>query len=174
LAVPFLGELKILSFNFPPKGWAFCNGQLLPIQQYTALFSLIGTYYGGNGTTTFALPNLQSRVPAHVNYGGGAGLPTTVLGQTGGEESVTLQASQVPAHVHLLRALGSAGTTEAPAGAVFAAGTSGLYSSSFASPVALNTASLPNVGGGQPHTNLQPYLVLSVCIALSGVYPSRN
>ena len=161
---PFLSEIKIVSFNFAPKGWALCNGQLLPINQNQALFSLLGTTYGGNGQTNFALPNLQGRVPIHFG--------NHVLGEMGGEENHTLISSEMPAHTHTFSASNATPNQGTPAGNMWASN-SNAYSS--ASPdSSMNPASIGNVGGSQPHTNLQPFLVLNFIIALQGIFPSPN
>lgn len=163
MSEPFIGELRIVSFNFAPKGWALCNGQLLPISQNTALFSLLGTTYGGDGQQTFALPNLQGRTAVHPGSG-------IVLGQYADEESHTLTPAEMPMHTHVAQGSSNAPNT-APAGGVWAA--QSAYST--APPnAALSTAALASTGGGLPHPNLQPYLVLNVVIALLGVYPSQN
>lgn len=160
--------------NFAPKGWALCNGQLLAIAQNTALFSILGTTYGGNGTTTFGLPNLQSRVPIHA--GTGAGLSTYVLGQQAGVESVTLLTSQMPSHSHTVNAVASGGNQASPEGgslAVESTGTSLDYSN--AAPTSpMNPAMIAAIGNDQPHTNIQPYLVVNFIIALQGIFPARN
>jgi microcystin-dependent protein len=165
MATPFLGEVKIVSFNFAPKGWALCNGQLLPINQNQALFSLLGTTYGGNGQTTFALPNLQGRVPLHMGS-------AFVMGQAGGETAHTLNISEMPAHTHIPVGSSNNASVTTPAGNLWAAQSGGGYSPS--SNANMNPASITNVGGSQPHDNMSPYLVLNFCIALSGVFPSRN
>ena len=160
--------------NFAPRGWAFCNGQLMSISQNTALFSLLGTTYGGNGTTTFALPNLQSRVPVH--WGTGAGLSSYVIGQQAGQENVTLLQSQMPAHTHLLNAVISGGNQASPTGnlpAVESTGTSLNYSSDPAN-TAMNPAAVANAGQSLPVPVVQPYLAVSFIIALAGIFPSRN
>lgn len=164
---PFVGEIAMVGFNFAPVGWALCQGQLLPINQYTALFSLIGTYYGGNGTTTFALPNLQGRVP----LGQGSGY---VIGQSGGEAAHVLTATEMPAHSHALMADGANGTSETPTGLHPARNPAGLpaYGPGAAAAMAANT--IAATGGSQPHNNLQPYLTLNFIIALQGIYPSRS
>lgn len=161
---PFVGEISVTAFNFAPQGWALCNGQLLPINQNAALFSLLGTYYGGNGTTNFALPNLQGRVP----LGAGNGLSPYVVGQNGGEETVILQSSQIPAHNHGVPAAG-AQTSDRAVGLSPAAG--GVYG--IPSGGASMASTLP-AGNNQPHNNMQPYLTLNFIIALQGVFPSRS
>ena len=173
MAEPYLGEIRMFAFTFAPEGWALCNGQLLSISQNTALFALVGTYYGGNGTTTFALPNLQSCVAIH--QGQGPGLSPYVIGQTGGLENVTLLTTQIPAHTHIVQCNVGGGNQASPAAgfpAVESTGTSLDYSST--SGGSMNQAMLANTGGSQPHPNLQPYVCVSFCIALQGIYPSRN
>ena len=168
MGTPFLGEIRPMSFNFPPKGWAQCDGQLLPINQNQALFSLLGTTYGGNGQTTFALPNLRGRLP--VGWGGG-----NTLGQLAGTETVTLLPSQIPAHRHALTASRTNASTEYPG---YFASTANLY----AGPANLTPiGSTPSRGpptiaaaGSEAHANLMPYSVLNFCIALQGVFPSPN
>ncbi|MDB5987294.1 MAG: phage Tail Collar domain protein [Nevskia sp.] len=164
MAEPFLSEIKVFSFSFAPKGWAMCNGQLLPINQNQALFSLLGTTYGGDGRVTFALPNLQSRIPLHT----GAGF---TLGQNGGEEIHTLSVAELPGHSHLLKATSNPGVQVQPAGAVLATPTEKLYVATGAVPL---TPSVAATGGGQPHENRQPFLCLNFCIALQGIFPSQN
>jgi microcystin-dependent protein len=154
--------------NFAPRGWAFCNGQLLSIAQNTALFSLLGTTYGGNGQTTFALPDLRSRAPVH--FGQGPGLTNRDLGEQGGEETHTLITTEMPAHSHPAGANNSGQTTNRPADAVAARG--GAYASS--ADTSMGPASSPPAGGSQPHNNMQPYLAINYIIALEGIYPSRN
>jgi microcystin-dependent protein len=161
MATPFLGEIKMVSFAFPPKGWAFCNGQFLPINQNQALFSLMGTMYGGNGQTTFALPDLRGRSPMHVGSG-------YVQGQAGGQEFHTLTQGEMPAHTHFLQATSLTGNSTAPAGNRFAAAR-GQYAES--GDVAMHPASLTNVGGSQPHENRMPFTVISFIVALQGVFP---
>jgi microcystin-dependent protein len=164
MSEPYIAEIKIVSFNFAPKGYALCNGQLLPINQNQALFSLLGTTYGGNGQTTFALPNLQGRVPIHFG--------SHTLGEASGQENVTLNISQLPAHNHLVSASNANPDQGSPAGNMWA-GNTGAYSS--ASPdSSMNPASISSAGGSQPHTNMQPYLVMNFVIALQGIFPSRN
>jgi microcystin-dependent protein len=165
---PYIGEIRLMSFNFPPKGWAFCNGQLLPINQNQALFSILGTTYGGNGTTTFALPNLQGRVPIHE--GGGHS-----LGEAAGEFSHTLSTGELPAHSHSLVASGAAATTGLTDPSLMLATSVGA--AAYGPPaqlVAMAPDSLTSVGGSQPHQNTQPFLVISFCIAIVGIFPSRN
>ena len=167
---PFIAEIRIFAGNFAPRSWAFCNGQLLPIAQNTALFSLIGTTYGGDGRTTTALPNLQDRVPMHP--GRGPGLTSRRLGQVGGTSEVTLtEEAQLGEHGHNIRATPSAGTSNSPAGAVPAGAP--VYSA----PGVLSDMSsqaMTAVGGGQSHNNMQPYLAINFIIALQGTYPSRS
>jgi microcystin-dependent protein len=164
MSQPFLSEIRIVSFNFAPKGWALCNGQLLPINQNQALFSLLGTTYGGDGRVTFALPDLRSRIPIHFG--------NHTLGERGGEESHLLIASEMPSHTHTFSASNATPNQAAPAGNMWASNT-GAYSS--ASPdSSMNPASISNIGGSQPHTNLQPFLVLNFIIALVGIFPSQN
>src|SRR5262245_51941702 len=156
-----------MSFNFPPKGWALCNGQLLPINQNQALFSLLGTTYGGNGQTTFGLPDLRGRVPVHVGDG-------LTLGQTGGQEFHTVIAAELPSHTHELRAAPADGTQIVPGSALLA---KAAPANPYAAPgglVAMNPASLSNVGGSQAHENRQTFLVISFCSALQGIFPSAT
>ncbi len=165
MSTPFIAEIKIMSFNFAPKGWALCNGQLLPINQNQALFSLLGTTYGGDGRVTFGLPNLQGRVPFHM----GSGLN---LGQTGGETAHTLNIAELPAHTHTPVGSSDNPSAASPAGNLWASSSGGGYS---ATPnTAMNPASVLNAGGNQPHDNMSPYLVLNFCIALQGIFPSQN
>lgn len=163
---PFLAEIKLISFNFPPKGWAFCNGQLLQINQNQALFSLLGTTYGGDGRTTFALPNLQGRLPLHVGSG-------FSLGERAGEDAHTLDNNEMPAHNHQVTASANPADQASPAGNLWANGGQQNYT---ASPpnVQMNQAAITSVGGSQPHNNQSPYLVLNYVIALQGIYPSQN
>ncbi|HET8676384.1 MAG TPA: tail fiber protein [Blastocatellia bacterium] len=171
MSEPFLGMIAIYGFNFAPRGWAFCNGQILPIAQNTALFSLLGTTYGGNGQTTFALPNLQSRVPVH--FGQGPGLSSYDLGQAAGTETVTLTGNQIPAHTHQVNASDGDATSNKPDAGVLCQGNS--YNQQPPPLVAMSASMIPPSGGGnQPHENIQPYLALNFCIALEGIFPSRN
>ena len=174
MSTPYLGEIRSFPFNFAPTGWATCSGQLLPISQNIALFSLLGTTYGGDGITTFALPDLQGLVA--VSYGNGAGLSPYNLGQAGGEENVTLTSQQMPSHTHAAQCVNAKANKPNPVGNVWAqdaAGTTAEYSSSPPNAV-MAAAAISPVGGGQAHDNLQPYLALNYCIALEGIYPSRN
>lgn len=164
MTTPYLGEIRLMSFGFAPKGWAMCNGQLLPINQNAALFSLLGTQYGGNGQTTFALPNLQGRSPLHMS-------PSYSLGQYGGEQGHTLSVSELPQHNHALTGSSSTGELASPAGNSLAAAR-GRYADSGDS--ILNGATLAPVGGGQAHLNMAPFLVLNMVIALQGVFPSQT
>jgi microcystin-dependent protein len=170
---PFLAEIRIFPFNFAPKGWAFCDGQLMPLSQNTALFSLLGTIYGGNGTSNFALPNLQGSAPMHP--GQGPGLSLHDLGETGGTQTVTLLESEIPSHPHPWTASNQDGTVQGPATQLTAGGVGGiaLYNPP-ASMTPLNPNAVVPAGGGQPHNNMQPYLTLNFCIALQGVYPPRT
>ena len=172
MAEPFLSEIRIFSFNFPPKGWAFCNGQFLPINQNQALFSLLGTTYGGNGQTTFALPNLQGRAPNHFGDG-------FVLGQAGGEMAHTITMSEMPTHPHTLTS--NLAVVDANTNATQGAPTSNFWANngkanwcSSQPNATMNPAAVANIGGSQPHTNMQPYLVLNFCIALQGIFPSQT
>jgi microcystin-dependent protein len=173
---PFLGEIFMAGFNFAPRGYAMCNGQVLPIAQNTALFSLLGTTYGGNGQTTFALPDLRGRVPVHV--GQGPGLSPYSLGQNGGTETVTLGANQIPAHNHPLNATTAGGDQLLPTDNLIApdalGGTAPFKTGSSGPNTAMAASSIGQAGGGQPHNNLQPYLVLNFYIAVQGIFPSRN
>ena len=166
MAEPFLSEIRMFSFNFPPKGWAFCNGQLLPINQNQALFSLLGTTYGGNGQTTFALPNLQGRVPVHTGNG-------HTLGESAGQSAVTITQLQLPAHTHALVGTSEVGTAAVPGGRRPATSGATIYGDP-ASPVPFEPSSVTNVGGSQAHENRMPSLVLNFCIALQGIFPSQN
>lgn len=180
MAEPFLAEIKIFAGDFAPRSWAFCDGQLLPIPQNTALFSLIGTTYGGDGRITTALPNLQGRVPMHP--GRGPGLTTRMLGQRTGIGAVALYEAQIPAHTHMLRASSSLGTTGEPQPEASLATSSGgppfYYKNKNATPLTLSvnmeSAAIGTTGGGQPHDNMQPFLTLNYIIALQGVFPARS
>ena len=168
MGTPFLAEIRIFSFEFAPQGWARCDGQLLPINQNQALFALIGTMYGGNGQTNFALPNLRDRVP--VDDGA-----SHDLAERGGAQSHTLTQAEMPEHVHVLNATSAAASTAVPGGNLLAAtaATDPLYAAP-ANLTALGPGSIANLGGSQPHSNLQPFLAVNFCIALQGIFPSRN
>ncbi|MEP6653656.1 MAG: tail fiber protein [Myxococcales bacterium] len=163
----FVGEIRAVSFNFPPKGWALCNGQLLPISQNQALFSLLGTTYGGDGRTNFALPNLQGRAPMHLSS-------LHALGQSGGEVTHTLTNAEMPAHTHAAAARSTVADSPSPAGRAWATQPATQSYGPPASLVALAPAAVSLAGAGQPHSNLQPYLVLNFVIALQGIFPSQN
>jgi len=168
MSEPFIGEIRLVAFGYPPKGWAFCNGQLLPINQNQALFSLLGTTYGGNGQTTFALPDLRGRVPLHVGQG-------LTQGEVVGEAAHTLTVNELPQHLHTVNATSGGATTEAPSVDVTLATSAG--SPAYAAEqnaVAMDAGAFANAGGNQPHENRQPYLVMFMCIALVGIFPSRN
>jgi microcystin-dependent protein len=167
MSQPFLSEIKIMSFGFPPKGWALCDGQLLPINQNQALFSLLGTTYGGDGRVNFGLPNLQGLVPIHMGSG-------HTLGERGGEQAHTLSISEIPTHVHSANAAAIGGTVPTPAANFLGQSAKQPYHVPDNNLGALNPASLANVGGSQPHPNMQPFLVLNFSIALQGIFPSQN
>jgi microcystin-dependent protein len=172
---PFVGEIRAFPFNFAPTGWAMCNGQLLPISQNTALFSLLGTYYGGDGRSTFALPNLQGSVP--LGAGQGAGLRDYYPGERGGSASVTLLPSEMPAHGHQLIASGETATVRRPGPdrALAVSVDANAYAPTDAGPaVSLSPLAATVAGGSQPHNNMQPTLILNFCIALQGVFPPRG
>jgi microcystin-dependent protein len=166
MSTQFLSEIRIMSFNFAPRGWALCNGQILPINQNQALFSLLGTTYGGNGQTNFALPNLQGRVPTHMGNG-------LTLGQRAGEEAHTVVASEMPVHNHPLVGTSAASTATKPTANVFATTPSPIYVNS-SNVVPIGSATIAGTGGSQPHENRQPYLALNFCIALVGIFPPRD
>lgn len=161
---PFLGEVRLFGFTYPPKGWAVCNGQLLAISQNAALFAILGTTYGGNGTSNFALPNLQGKVAVHTGNG-------IVLGQTAGSQSVTLNSTQIT-HSHQVSANASANSVSAAGNFPASSSAGSLYGPT--ADTAMNPAVLSNAGGSQPHNNLQPYLVVIYCIALQGIFPTRS
>lgn len=165
MSEPFLGEVKIVGFNFAPRGWAFCDGQILPINQNQSLYSLLGTTYGGDGRTTFALPDLRGRVPVHPNDNG------INQGSRGGEENHTLTVAEIPSHGHTLKGVSTAGNQFNPTGHFFAStGADPHYSNSKNASAAPTQA----IGGSQSHNNMQPFLTLNFCIALQGLFPSRN
>src|SRR5206468_2163934 len=171
---PFVAEIRIFPFNFAPKGWAFCDGQLLPLSQNTALFSLLGTYYGGDGKRNFALPNMQGNAPMHP--GQGPGLSLHDLGETGGSETVSLLESEIPAHAHTLRGDANVAETPDPSANSLARGSSvnAYQTNSTQNLVSMAPEALAPAGGDQPHNNMQPYLTFYFCIALQGVFPPRT
>jgi microcystin-dependent protein len=174
MADPFVAEIRIFGFNFAPKGWAFCNGQILPISQNTALFSLLGTTYGGNGQSTFALPNMQGNAPMHP--GQGKGLSLHDLGETGGTQFVTLLQSEIPAHAHGMMSDPNVAESPDPGGNSLARGSSinAYQTNTNANLVAMSPMAVGLIGGDQPHNNMQPFLTLNFCIALQGVFPPRS
>lgn len=169
--IPYLGEIRYVSFNFAPQGWALCNGQLLSINANTALFNLIGTTYGGDGKTNFALPDMRGRVP--VATGQGVGLTGRVIGQQGGQETVALTVAQMPAHRHTLYASSAAANSKGPAGNALASTSSTPIYTNQTPEVALQAASSNVRGQSQPHENMQPYLAVTCIIALQGIYPAQ-
>lgn len=173
MAEPFVGEIRMFAGNFAPRGWAFCDGQLLAISQNDALFSLLGTIYGGDGQSTFALPDLRGRLPVHA--GTGSGLSPRQLGQRSGAESVTLTANEMPAHVHPSATTAPAGAGDPGGRRVGNTGDTAIFAAGAAAPdVAMSAATGGNTGGSQPHSNLMPFLCVSFIIALFGIYPSRS
>ena len=172
MADPFVAEIRIFPFNFAPRGWAWCNGQLLPLSQNTALFSLLGTTYGGNGKSNFALPDLQGRAP--MFWGQGPGLSLHDLGETGGSQTVSLLESEMPAHGHGLMAQVVPGDAQTPAGTAFARAIGATPYMTPGPVTVMSDLALSPAGGDQPHNNMQPYLTLYFCIALQGVFPPRT
>lgn len=164
---PYLCEIKIVAFDFAPKGWARCNGQLMPINQNQALFALLGTTYGGNGQTTFALPDLRGRTPIHMGEGHN-------LGESAGEQTHTVTIAELPTHLHAVMASSATGNAPTPAGNLLASPLNQTYRPADAAMVAMHSSSTGNAGGSQPHPNMQPFLALNFCIALLGVFPSKN
>ena len=167
MAEPFVSEIRIMSFGHAPKGWALCNGQLLPINQNQALFSLLGTTFGGDGRVNFALPNLQGRTPIHVGSG-------HTLGEQGGAQTNTLVIAQLPIHTHIANGTSIAGDTPVPTGNVLADSASALPYSAATNLTTVQPPTVANVGGSQAHLNMQPFLTLNFCIALTGIFPSQN
>lgn len=170
---PFVGEVTLFAGNFAPRGWAFCAGQLLPISQNTALFSLLGTNYGGDGRTTFGLPDLRGRSPLHVGAGQGPGLQAHSLGEMAGEDGVTLTTAQIPAHTHSLQASTAASVSSPSSTVNLAASSAGNVYRDATNPVAMSQTVVSSNGGGLPHNNRQPYLSLNFIIALQGIFPPR-
>jgi microcystin-dependent protein len=166
MGTPFLGEIRLVSFGFAPKGWALCNGQFLPINQNQALFSILGTTYGGNGQTTFALPDFRGRIPLHVGQ--------HALGERGGSESVTVNISQMPTHIHQLNCSDADGALVPPTNNSWAKTTQNPYVAATAANSVMFPNDIANTGGSQPHTNMQPFIVLNFIIALQGTFPSQN
>ncbi len=176
MADPFVAEIRMFPFNFAPRGWAFCNGQILPLSQNTALFSLLGTTYGGNGQSTFALPNLQGS--AAMFWGQGPGLSLRSLGETGGSQTITLIVTEMPAHTHTVNGKAAGGTAN-PTNLVWGTSNAAKVAANFYAPAApapvnMNAVALAMSGGGQPHNNLMPYNTLNFNIALQGVFPPRS
>jgi microcystin-dependent protein len=167
MAEPFLSEIRLMSFGFPPKGWALCDGQLLPINQNQALFALLGTTYGGNGQTNFALPDLRGRVPLHMGSG-------HTLGERGGEQAHTLSISELPVHTHVLKASSLGGNQPTPDNAVMASSPRNPIYGPAKGQVSVNAGTVASMGGSQAHLNMQPFLALSFCIALQGIFPSHT
>lgn len=174
MATPFIGQITMFAGNFAPRSWAFCNGQIISIAQNTALFSILGTTYGGNGQTTFALPDLRGRVPIHT--GQGPGLSSRDLGQAGGTETHTLISTEMPAHNHALAATTTDGNSQTPAGTILARDTlGGTTGYSTAAPnTILSASSIGAAGGGQPHNNVPPFLCVNYIIGIEGIFPARN
>jgi microcystin-dependent protein len=167
MAQPYVGEIRMFAGNFAPAGWMFCSGQLLPISENETLFNLIGTTYGGDGQSTFALPDLQSRVPIHFGNG-------FILAETGGAEEITLTVNQIPSHTHALMASTGAATSQTPSNLVLATTQAQTYFNSPDSPTNMSPLSIGPTGGSQPHTNIQPYLTINFIISLFGIFPSPS
>ena len=172
MANPYLGEIRLFPYNFAPSGWQFCQGQTLPISQYQALFALIGTTYGGNGVQNFALPDLRGRVV--ITSGNGPGLSSFVLGESSGTENVTILANQMPSHTHLLNASDATATVTRPGGAALGRTAGATYAPAPDGSTTMSASSIAPAGGNVPISVLQPYLVLNYCIAMVGIFPSRN
>ena len=172
MSQPYVGEIRMFAGNFAPAGWNFCQGQLIAISENDTLFTLIGTTYGGDGQSTFALPNLSSRLPIHQGQGGG--LSNYVIGESGGVENVTLNTNQIPAHLHVMAAATSLANTTNPTNAILGASTT--VTAFFGDPPSqnMNVAAISSMGGNQPHSNIQPYLVLNFIISMFGIFPSQT
>jgi microcystin-dependent protein len=170
---PYLGQIALVAFNFAPQGWAFCNGQLLPIDQFTALFQLLGTTYGGDGQTTFALPDLRSRIPLH--QGQGSGTSNYTMGQAGGSEQVTLTSDQVPSHTHQAQCFTGGSNSKSPVSGIWAQASTDLpYKGSTTGTANMATGAIGPAGGNQPHPNLMAFQALNYIIALEGIFPPQN
>jgi microcystin-dependent protein len=169
---PFLGEIRLFPYNFAPRGWAFCSGQIVPISQNQALFALLGTTYGGDGQTTFALPDLRGRLA--VSSGQGPGLSDYTLGQSGGEEAVTLNVNEIPSHNHGVLVNGAGSISASARNRYPGKASAGTVYANLNNGVQMNPATITPTGGNQPHDNVQPYLTLNYCIAMEGIFPSRN
>lgn len=174
MSEPFLAEVRMVGFNFAPIGWAFCDGQILPINQNQSLYSLLGTTYGGDGRISFALPDLRGRTPIHVGRSDGGA--DHGLGQKSGEETHTLSVNEMPQHDHPLHGIDepASGRTDQPAGTFLSKAASDLYSTEASNLLSLGSGTIANAGGGQAHENMQPFLAVNFCIALTGLFPSRN
>lgn len=172
MSQPFIGEIRMVGFNFAPAGWAACNGQLLAISEYDALFALIGTTYGGDGQTTFGLPDLRGRLPLH--RGSGLGLSTYLIGQKSGAESVALIGQQMPVHQHVVNVARDGTRTNSPAGNMLGSGEADVYTHDTGAPVQMAPQQVGSVGGSQPHPNMHPFLCINFVISLYGIFPSRN
>jgi microcystin-dependent protein len=170
---PYIGEIRMFGGSFAPAGWAFCDGQLIPISENDALFTLIGTTFGGDGQETFALPDLRGRIPLHQGQGPSSGGINYILGESGGVEEVTITVNQLPNHTHPLSASAGTGTQQTPQGAVSAQSTAQIYAS-LLEPVNMAAQSVGPIGGSQPHTNIQPYLSISFIISLFGIFPTQT
>jgi len=171
MSEPFLAEVRIVGFNFAPRGWAFCDGQILPINQNQSLYSLLGTTYGGDGRTSFALPDLRGRTPIHVGASNGT---AHTLGSKSGEETHTLSANEMPQHDHVLQGTSATGNTPIPAAGTLLAASANVPYADPANLTDMRATAVATVGGGQAHNNMQPYLAVNFCIALQGLFPSRN
>ena len=171
MSSPYLGEIRLFSFNFPPRNWAQCNGQILPVNQYQALFALLGTFYGGNGVSTFALPNLQGSAPIHMGKYLGNNFS---LGQSGGEATHALKINEIPSHTHSLTASSSTASAPSPSGNLWAVLSSDAYAPQASANTNLSPLSLASTGNSQGHDNMAPYLTLNFCIAMAGIFPSRS